>query len=336
MLIGEAPGVEEIMQGAPFVGASGKELRRMLKQAGIAPEECYLTNVFWQRPSDNKIEHFTDSLDAKRGIPAMPALMPGRYVNNAFNSELERLYDEIEMVKPNVIGALGNTACWAVLRQTPKIVSIRGRIYSTRIRGVSYKVLPTLHPAYILRNWKDRVIGISDLQKLKRESISPEVTVPHREILIDPTFKEATDYLERCLHANEVCIDVETKIGQITVIGLALSPRCGAVIPLWDLRTDSGSYWSVSDEVIIVQLLRRLLGSPSVVKIFQNGMYDLAYLYANWLAPLRNCSEDTMLLAHALWPELRKDLGTLASIHTNESSWKMMRFRNKDDFKRED
>lgn len=309
----------------------------MLKQAGIDPAECYLTNVFFQRPMDNKIEHFTDAKDADRGISAMPALMPGRYVNNVFSPELERLYDEIEMVKPNVIGALGNTACWAVLRQTPKINSLRGRVYSTRIRGFQYKVLPAFHPAYILRNWKDRVITVADLQKLKRESKFPVIEVPHREILISPTFDEAVRFLERAIHANQITLDVETKVGQITVCGIGLSPTVGAVIPFWDFRKqEDASYWTLEEEVQIVQLFRKLLGTRSVAKIFQNGMYDMAYFWANWYAPLRNCSEDTMLMAHALWPELKKDLGTLASIHTDEAAWKMMRFRNRDDMKRDD
>ena len=335
-LIGEAPGVEELLQGSPFVGASGKELRRMLKQAGIDPGDCFLTNVFFDRPPDNRIEAFCDKTAFARGIAGMPALIPGLHVNADFASQLERLYDEILEVRPNVLCPLGNTACWAVFRQTPKITSLRGRISHARIRGVQFKVLPTLHPAYILRNWKDRVVVVADFQKLKRESRHADICVPSRQILIDPTFSEAMDFLDRALHSNEVSLDVETRNGQITICGIALSPWIGAVIPIWDFRKPDLSYWTEKEEVQIVQGIRRLVGAPHVVKIFQNGMYDMTYLWTTWKASLRNCSEDTMLLAHAMWPELKKDLGTLASLHTDEASWKMMRFRNRDDFKRED
>jgi DNA polymerase len=335
-IIGEAPGVEEMMQGAPFVGASGRELRRMLRQAGIEPTECFMTNVFFSRPPDNKIENFTQRQEMKNGISGFPALFPGRYVIKDFAFEIERLYDEISACRPNILCCLGNSSCWAVFKQTPKITALRGRVHICTIRGVQYKVLPAYHPAYVLRNWKDRVITIADFGKLKRESLYPDVRIPHRQILVDPTLREALDVLDRAQWANEITLDVETKAGQITVCGIGLSPTEAAVIPFMDLRRENGSYWSHEEECRIVREFRRLLGNSSVTKIFQNGMYDMAYFWENWRAPLRNCSEDTMLLQHALWPELKKDLGTLASLHTDEASWKMMRFRNRDDFKREE
>jgi uracil-DNA glycosylase len=335
MLIGEAPGIEEMMQGAPFVGASGKELRRMLKQAGIDPVSCWLTNVFFSRPPDNKIENFTQRVEMKNGIAGFPALFPGRYVISDFAYEIERLYDEIATVRPNVLCCLGNSSCWAVLRQTPKITALRGRVVHATIRGVQYKVLPTYHPAYILRNWKDRVVTLADFGKLKRESLFPDIRVPHRRILVDPTFSEALDAIRRARQSDCISLDVETSHGQITICGIGLSPTESAVIPFMDLRHENGSYWTHSEEIQIVKAFRDLLASP-VVKIFQNGMYDMTYFWENWRARLHNCSEDTMLLQHALWPELKKDLGTLASLHTDEAPWKMMRFRNRDDFKRDE
>jgi uracil-DNA glycosylase len=336
MLIGEAPGMEEMMQGAPFVGASGKELRRMLTQVGIDPRSCYMTNVFFSRPPDNKIENFTQRQEMKNGITGFPPLFPGRYVIADFAHEIERLYDEIELVRPNILCCLGNSSCWAVLRQTPKITAIRGRVHICTIRGVQYKVLPAYHPAYILRNWKDRVVTLADFSKLKREALYPDVRVPSRQILVDPTLGEALLVLQRANHANEISLDVETRNSQITVCGIGFSPGEAAVIPFMDLRRENGSYWSHGEEVRIIREFRKVLANPSVVKVFQNGMYDMAYFWENWKAPMRNCSEDTMLMQHALWPELKKDLGTLASIHTDEASWKMMRFRNRDDLKKDE
>ena len=336
MLIGEAPGVEEVMQGSPFVGASGKELRRMLKQVGIDPASVWMTNVFFSRPPDNKIENFTQRAEMKNGIPGFPALFPGRYVIADFHHEITRLYDEIELVRPNVLCCLGNSSCWAILKQTPKITALRGRVHTVSIRGVQYKVLPAYHPAYILRNWKDRVVTLADFGKLKRESLYPDVRIPHRQVLVDPTLAEALEALNRARHSERITLDVETKAGQITICGIGLSPGEAAVIPFMDLRNENGSYWTLEEEVLVVKAFRELLASSSVCKIFQNGLYDMTYFWENWRAQMNNCSEDTMLLQHALWPELKKDLGTLASIHTDEASWKMMRFRNRDDFKRDE
>jgi DNA polymerase I-like protein with 3'-5' exonuclease and polymerase domains len=66
-----------------------------------------------------------------------------------------------------------------------------------------------------------------------------------------------------------------------------------------------------------------LLESP-VTKVFQNGLYDLQYIYQMGIRP-RNCTEDTMLMHHALYPEMKKGLEFLGSVYTNEASWKLMR-----------
>lgn len=335
MCIGEAPGAEEEMLGRPFVGWSGKELRKMLLQSGIDPAGVYMTNVFFRRPQENKIENFC-TRKKELGISGMPSLSPGNFVQANFAPELERLYDEIQKVKPNVICALGNTPCWAVFRQTPKITALRGRVRETSIRGTKYKVVPTFHPAYILRQWKERVVVLQDFHKAKREAGYPDLRLPHRQVLVDPTFSEAREFLENCLHANEITIDVETSHGQITVCGIGLSPTKAAVIPFVDWRKPDLCYWHVEQEIVLVKLFRKILASPKVTKILQNALYDITYFWENWRAPFRGELEDTMLIQHALWPELKKDLGTLASIHTDEAAWKTMRLRGRDDFKREE
>lgn len=335
LFIGEAPGGEEEMLGLPFMGASGRELDKLCVEAGIDPASTYMTNVLRKRPQDNKIENFCVK-NKELGITGMPALQPGMYLMREFHGELERLYDEIAEVKPNVICTLGNTPSWALFRQTPKITSLRGRVREATIRGFRYKVLPTFHPAYLFRNWKDRVVVATDIRKLHRESRWPDLRIPQRLVLVDPTFKEVMDYLDLVEHCNEATIDVETLEGQISVFGIGRSPWEACVIPFIDTRTPSWCYWSEANEIKIVKRLRYICSLERVIKITQNGMYDIAYIWANWRAPLRGFDEDTMLQAHALWPELRKDLGTLATFHTDEAAWKTMRLRNRDDYKREE
>lgn len=335
MIIGEAPGQEEQMLGVPFVGWSGKELTKLLSEAGIDRDECYLTNVFFKRPHENKIENYCTK-DRTGGIPSMPGLRPGAFIMSVFQPELERLYDEIEMVKPNVICCLGNTPAWALTKQTPKISALRGRVRECTVRGKKYKVVPTYHPAYILRNWKDRVILLQDLYKLRRESKSPIMVLPKRFVLIDPTFSEALNFLVSAHKSKIVTLDVETKGRQITVCGIGIGPTLAACIPFVDTRKDNYCYWPEDQEIRIVKEFRKLLGNPDVAKIFQNGLYDITYFWENWRAPIRGPLEDTMLQQHAMWPELKKDLGTLASIHTDEAAWKTMRLRNRDDIKRDE
>lgn len=341
MLIGEAPGSEEELLGRPFVGASGKELGRMLQSAGLDLNATYRTNVFHQRPVKNDIESFCVGERAE-GIRGMPALIKGKYVRAGFADELERLYAEIERVNPNVIVPLGNTPCWAVFRAPPKISGVRGRVFEVEVAGRVRKVIPTYHPAYILRNWKERVVVIQDFNKVKRQSAFPEMLLPKRRVLIDPTFDEVQGFFNllqtQALQGPiRTCTDVETSMGQITVAGIATGPDTAIVIPFWDERKESNSYWDTPEqEAQVVQWFREYLANPRIEKILQNGMYDLTYFEGNWKARCMGFYHDTMLLQHAMWPEQKKGLADLASIHTDEAGWKMMRLKNRDDLKRDE
>src|SRR5215204_4329374 len=107
-IVGEAWGEQEERARAPFVGAAGYELTRMLDEAGIRRADCFLTNVFNLRPDRNDIESICGpKADA---IPGMPAIKNGKYVPRRLAGELTRLYDELSAVRANVTIALGNTA----------------------------------------------------------------------------------------------------------------------------------------------------------------------------------------------------------------------------------
>lgn len=331
MLIGEAPGADEQLQGRPFVGVSGEILRGMCKTAGIDFAQTYRTNVFHKRPQNNQIETFCDE-GRENAIPGYPALFRGQYVNAVHAPELARLEEEILAVNPNVIVPLGNTPLWALLREPPKISATRGRTQYASIRGKQFKIVPTFHPAYIARTWKDRVIAIQDLIKARLQSEFRDIRLPSRHVLIDPTMQEVRDFFrEHVDPAKIVCMDVETSHRQITVCGIATSPHVGIVVPFWDSRKESNSYWDdPKDEAECVALFRSLLANAEIEKIHQNGMYDMSYYVDNWKARCMGMSEDTMLLQHAMWPELKKGLGDLSSVHTDEAAWKMMRLKNID------
>jgi hypothetical protein len=74
----------------------------------------------------------------------------------------------------------------------------------------------------------------------------------------------------------------------------------------------------------VLQLVATILRSPAP-KVFQNGLYDLHYIWRTWRIAPRNCLHDTMLRHHAEYPELPKSLGFMGSVYTDELSWKLMR-----------
>ena len=139
MIVGEAPGADEDRQGLPFVGVSGKLLDQMLAAIGRDRTSAYITNtIFWRPPGNRKPTSFESEL-------CLPFL--------------ER---HIALTQPKVMVLLGGSAVTAVLETTTGITRLRGKWQTYTRGGVEVPVLPTYHPAYLLRQpalkreaWRD-------------------------------------------------------------------------------------------------------------------------------------------------------------------------------------
>ncbi|HZP48988.1 MAG TPA: uracil-DNA glycosylase [Vicinamibacterales bacterium] len=126
MFVGEAPGADEDVQGIPFVGRAGQLLTDIIEKGLKMPRaEVYIANVIKCRPPGNR---------------------------NPEQDEVETcepfLFRQIDVIKPKVIVALGTFAARALLRTLDPISRLRGRVYDYR----GAKLVPTFHPAYLLRN----------------------------------------------------------------------------------------------------------------------------------------------------------------------------------------
>lgn len=340
MIVGEAWGENEEREQTAFVGPSGHELTKMLSEANIHRADCFLTNVFNLRPERNDIEKLCGPKTTS--IPSMPSIRPGKFVRDEYAGQLARLHNEVLEVLPNVILALGNTACWALLLSTA-ISKIRGTVTTTTktYAARKIKVLPAYHPAAILREWSNRHVTVLDFMKAERESHFPEVRRPKRTIYIEPTLEDLEWYYDNFLRdARIISFDIETMGTQITCIGFSPAVDSALVIPFHDPRkTDAGreqSYWgSAGEELAAWAFVRKVLDLPCP-KVGQNLLYDTYFLWVSYGIPVRNVEHDTMLLHHSLHPESQKGLGFLGSVYTNESSWKLIRARGKTTIKRED
>lgn len=370
VLLGEAWGKEEEAMKQPFVGESGKELMRMLGEAmpTVAPglhaeiskilnygnawvkdrtewfEEAgiLLTNVFSFRPTDNKIEtlHVAKKQIEKDPSYTLPPMARGKYLDPSYRGELSRLEAELLSLRPNVVVALGATATWA-LCGVGNIGSTRGTAASGALGSWKGKVVPTYHPAGVLRSWSWRPIVVADLMKATRESAFSEIRRPARRILINPSLSEAVEFINGLISRGSIhnpiliAADTETEARQITCLSLAAETDCAIVIPFWDKTKPGYSYWSEQDEFYIWEHLKFLLESPRVRLLWQNGVYDFQYITPMNIK-IHRSTEDTMLLHHALYPELQKGLGFLGSLYTNEASWKLMRNWKQDTEKRDE
>lgn len=353
VLLGEAQGANEAKINAPFVGASGIELLRMLtdsKHFDFTSEDesrirayyndgdpTHLDMIWRMHPEFARLNVFNvhppgNDLDSLCGpkadaIPGYPPLVKGKgYIRAEFQPHLERLADDLVDLDPNLILCLGNSALWALTGATG-ISKLRGTTCVSSRLATDFKLLPTYHPAAVLRQWDLRPTVIADLMKAKREADYPEIRRPKREIWIEPTLEDLETFRDRYIANCEILsVDIETAGTQITEIGFAPSPVVSIVIPFYDRRRKGKSYWpDVSSECEAWKMVRAVLTNPSIPKLFQNGMYDIAFLLRSAGIAVCGAAEDTMLLSHALQPESLKGLGYLGSIYTDEGSWKGMR-----------
>lgn len=323
LIVGEAFGEHEEREGRPFVGPHGGLLRGTLHRIGGDLSLYHVTNVFNERPPGNNVEHFFTKVpvEADTSWPQYKR-SPKMWVRADKTHHLEELWHLIEAVQPNVIIALGATALWA-LTTHGSIERYRGSPTLT-YRG-RFKVLPTYHPAAVLRRWNIKPIFQFDLEKALRNADFPEIRRPRRIITVDPSLSDLERFwTDHVAGAPLVSVDVETKEGQITEVGFATSPFRALVIPFYDSRAASGNYWpSIDHEFRAWEFVRRVLREKPVIG--QNFQYDMQYFWKTLGIPTMRFAGDTMLLHHSLQPEMNKGLGFLGSIYTEEPAWKTMR-----------
>jgi uracil-DNA glycosylase family 4 len=151
MLIGEAPGREEDRAGVPFVGRAGKLLDKMLAAIGRDRNGVYITNVVAWRPPENR-EPTPEEVGA-----CLPFLRR-----------------HIELVDPALVVLLGAVAVKNVMGLTDGIMRLRGRWLEYRLGSRMVPVLPTLHPAYLLRQPAQKKLAWHDLMAVAARLAEPE------------------------------------------------------------------------------------------------------------------------------------------------------------------
>ncbi len=142
MFVGEAPGYDEDLQGRPFVGAAGQLLNKIIGAMKLTRGQVYIANCLKCRPPQNRNPLPTEI------VTCNPILMR-----------------QIEIIRPRVICALGKFAAHTLLKTEEPISRLRGRFFD--FGGI--KLMPTFHPAYLLRNPDDKKFVWEDMQKIMKE-----------------------------------------------------------------------------------------------------------------------------------------------------------------------
>lgn len=330
-LVGEAWGEAEERSGIPFVGASGQLLDNLLREAGLSRSECYVSNLVNARPPYNDLERWIPKKVEDRKAAAREGwpTLRGKVVHPLVQAGFESLLREIDLVKPRVIVALGGWALWALTGATG-ILKWRGSQIWTQDAGPRVKLIPTVHPAAVLREMSLRPTVVVDLKRAARERDTPPERYsnePEWNFIIRPSFAEAISVIEGLyarLSSGETLwldFDLETKAGHIDCAGISWSRTEALCLPLMSATNKEG-YWSAEEESALVYALYKVLTHPRALVRGQNLLYDAQYTY-RWWHFVPRVAQDTMIAFHSCFAGQRKSLDFQASLFCDYyTQWK--------------
>ena len=320
-LVGDAPSRDDIREGKPFQGPAGKYLTFALSEALIYRPRLWLTNVV-SRPIEN-FNHVNSEI--------------------AYETEKHDLKEEIRYLRRRnlkVVGILGNKAgeAFGIL----DVAKSRGSVYIfdtdswkvvDKSSSTTILLVPTYHPRQIAKNrWTKSgkgkadffAVWIDDLKKI--EKISKEGWQPPKEHFnLEPDLAQVWDFVSKALKKKTlIAVDIETtgfdpKTAGIVCIGLATDSTHALVVPFID--GPGSAYWSPGNAKQVVTLLSKLFTECPLM--FQNALFDVPFLRKKGFSiPPGAVKHDTMLLHHAISPELPHNLGFIVSQYGETPYWK--------------
>jgi uracil-DNA glycosylase family 4 len=261
VIVGEAPGANELRLGVPFVGAAGQLLDKLLDRSGIRRTDCYITNAMLCRP--------TESPPDRRGIDACRT----------------RLGNELKSHPRSLVLTFGATALKSITgNHNIKITHERGRVIETPYG----RVLPTIHPAAVLRGYSDFPKLLKDVQYaaslLGGGGVRSAGQTKHTLVRED-TLDKAVGFL---LRKRLLAADIETSgydplVDRVLSLAVCWEENKVAIFP---------------DTLLKTPQVKRLLESQGPRWVWHNGKFDTAFLRSNGLDA--RVDEDTMLMHYAL------------------------------------
>jgi uracil-DNA glycosylase family 4 len=289
LFVGESPGADEEREKLPFVGESGQILMNVLGRAGKTRDEVRLMNLSNYRPLNNKFELLIGSPELEQGKQEIIAY----------------LFEHT----PNVVCALGAQPLM-FLTGKRGIHAWRGSILPCIIPGLeNVKVIPTYHPAFILRTRDKYPIFDQDIQRVITDSLFKEFRYPERTYVIDPRGMEREEWTQALCNEDWLGTDIEWVKDSTHILCIGFSPRPDFAVVF---ANDGSSHYN--------ECVQRILKSKAK-KIFHFGTADTAVLRQNGFQT-DNYAWDTMAAQHAMWSELPRSLAYLTSIYTREPYYK--------------
>lgn len=291
LVIAEAPGETETVTGEPLTGGAGKWFDIIINKAGIRRDDVFITNVIQCRPPDNVFP--TDS-DAKGYIKPEDARKSVRHCREAHLQPLldSRRWQRVDLVGEKPLRFVGGL--------TDGIFKWRGSPIPIEGMGSSPIAVPTLHPAYIMRDQTMLPVAINDFRK----GLQP----PPEHYNLHPSLQDV-----QAFKATEFAFDIETAYWwgdarKITMVGLSDKLYHAIVVPF------QGAY---------IHELKRIFRNAVSVSGHNHIQFDLPILQGAGISVNDSCALwDTMLMQHLRFPDLPHDLEFVGSQFSNKPAWK--------------
>lgn len=291
MIVGEAPGFREDEVEKPFAGKSGQLLDATLEKFGLSRKDCFLTNVNKCRPPENRTPNKTEQKACRHYLD-----------------------DEIDMVKPKFILLVGNTAL-SVIKKSG-IMSKRGELFWLG----DAVVLPTVHPAAVLRNPRYASVFDTDVGTFARIVRGEDAEVPAPKTILVKDKKALVACAKSIMISEAVSYDLENtgfdelaEDAEIVTIGISPKPGLAFVVPI----NHPDHVWKAPERVL--QTVGNALVYTKAKRIAHNAKYD-----DKWLQQFgSNVSADfdTMIAAHVLDENRFKGLKPLAQQLLGVDPW---------------
>jgi DNA polymerase-1 len=310
MFVGTNPGRKEDMQGKPMVGDSGFILNRCI------------TNVGWRR-SQVRITNLLRCITPQNREPEPIEI----------ENCLPYLLEEIEQCKPKVIIPLG-TIAWKALGD-PKIGIMKARCQEFWSDQFNAKLVPTLHPAYAVRNWPYIPVIEHDIRFAKlvyEDRVAPPV--PSRVFVcktVESVYKLA-EYLCKSSKVDSFTFDIEStglnpRKARIMCISFCAVEGYSYVIPVLQHDPDNPdvprAFWNKEDYDLVMFELSRILQSEKA-KEAQNGYFDISQISHDLQMPTTNYKFDTMLAHHLIDENMPHNLEWIMTFYTDMPVHKSM------------
>lgn len=317
------PSQQDFSSQAPLSDYAGSLFFDLLSRRGMLKSSCFVISL-WERPlpsePDALKKAYAEIYSTRKTCPGPGWEKEGdKWISPGLAARKKAVQAQLALVKPRLVLALGDLALWA-LTGNLGITKWRGSRLSSP--GAPYQVLPTLNPRILPRD--PTISHLFQIDLARAKALYEGTQVPRNyQFALAPRYELACDLIDSLLREVEqkgelrLALDIETRSGHMTCIGIAWSAVDAFCLPLITVNDDQPFYYTEEEEADLVYRLSKVLLHPDTLTIGQNMSYDCQYLWRHWGFTPKNVM-DTMIGHHSIFSNMRKGLDFLSAMYAQD------------------